>query len=118
MIVVGRDMLTRQTAAEQTGGRSPSAYDLLESYGLADKWHRLQVSRGSSLVDRSVAQMQLLDRFGIVIVGFEKHLHGSSRFQPAMPETVFEPDDAISWPAAKNRRGSWLQLVNWRCCHA
>src|SRR3974390_1495963 len=95
MVIVGRNMLSRQTAAEQTGARQPSAYDLLGSYGLADKWRRLQVTRGSSLVDRSVAQMQLLDRFGAVLVGFEKHPHSRAEFLPAMPETVFEPDDAI-----------------------
>jgi di/tricarboxylate transporter len=39
--------------------------------------------------------MQLVDRFGIVPVGFEKHQHGRQQFLPAMPETVFEPDDAI-----------------------
>ena len=89
------NMLSGQTAAEQTGARQPSAYDLLGSYGLADKWRRLQVTRGSSLVDRSVAQMQLLDRFGAVLVGFEKHPHGRAQFLPAMPETVFEPDDAV-----------------------
>src|ERR1700745_2382527 len=61
----------------------------------ANKWHRLQVPRGSPLIDRSVAQMQLLDRFGTVVVGFEEHEHGRARFLPAMPETVFEPDDAI-----------------------
>jgi len=97
MLIVGRNMLSRQTAAEEAGARQPSAYDLLGSYGLTDKWHRLQVTRGSSLVDRSVAQMQLLDRFGTVLVGFEKHLHGRAQFLPAMPETVFEP--APSAPA-------------------
>jgi di/tricarboxylate transporter len=95
MLIAGRNMLSRDTAAEETGARQPSALDLLGSYGLADKWHRLRVPRGSPLIDRSVAQMQLLDRFGIVIVGFEKHQHGRAQFLPAMPETVFEPDDAI-----------------------
>jgi di/tricarboxylate transporter len=95
MLIAGRNMLSRQTAAEEAGAKQPSAYDVLVSYGLADKWHRLQVPRSSSLIDRSVAQMQLLDRFGTVIVGFEKHEHGRGQFLPAMPETVFEPDDAI-----------------------
>src|SRR6516164_4738610 len=95
MLIAGRNMLSRDTGTEETGARQPSAFDLLESYGLADKWHRLQVPRGSPLIDRSVAQMQPLDRFGTVIVGFEKHQHGRPQFLPAMPETVFEPDDAI-----------------------
>ena len=52
--------------------------------------------RGSSLADRSIAQMQLLDKFGTVVVGFEKHRHGQGTcFLPAVSESVFEPEDAI-----------------------
>ena len=45
MVIVGRNMLSRQTGAEEAGARQPSAFDLLASYGLDNKWHRLQVSR-------------------------------------------------------------------------
>jgi di/tricarboxylate transporter len=95
MLVTGRNMLSKRIASDAGGVRQPSAYDLLTSYGLADKWYRLQVPRGSSLIDRSVGQMQLRDRFGTIIVGFEKHRHGREQFTPAISETVFEPDDAI-----------------------
>ena len=95
MLLAGRNMLSRETSVEEAGKKQPSAYDLLGSYGLADKWHRLQVPRGSPLIGRSAAQTQLLGRFGAVLVGFEKHQHGRAQFLPAMPETMFEPDDAI-----------------------
>ncbi len=95
MLVVGRNLLSKQTTAEEARARQLSAYDLLGSYGLADKWRRLQVPRSSPLINRSVAQFQLLDRFGAVVVGFEKHHHGRDQFLPALPESVFEPDDAI-----------------------
>ena len=39
--------------------------------------------------------IRVVDRFDIVPVGFEKHQQGRQQFLPAMPETVFEPDDAI-----------------------
>ena len=95
ILVFGRNMLSKRLTAEDAGPTQSTAYDLVGSYGLADKWHRLQVPRTSPLIDRSVAQMQLLDRFGVVLVGFEKHQHGKERFLPAMPETVFEPNDAV-----------------------
>jgi di/tricarboxylate transporter len=95
MLLAGRNMLSKQTSADESEARQPSAYDLLESYDLADKWHRLQVPRSSPLIGQSAAQTQLLDRFGAVLVGFEKHQHGRVQFVPAMPETMFEPDDAI-----------------------
>jgi di/tricarboxylate transporter len=95
VLVAGRNMLSTQTAAEDAGARQPSAYDLLRSYGLADKWHRLQVPRSSPLIGQSAAQMQMLEQFGTILVGFEKRQRGKPQFLPAMPETMFEPDDAI-----------------------
>jgi len=95
MLLFGRNMLSKRPTAEEAGARQPTFVDLVGSYGLADKWHRLQVPRGSPLIDRSVAQMRFLDRFGVVVVGFEKHQHGRQQFLSAMPETVFEPDDVI-----------------------
>ena len=95
MLVFGRNMLSRETSAGEAGARQPSAYDLLGSYGLADKWHRLQVPHSSPLIGRSAAQMQVPEHFGAVLVGFEKHQHGRAQFLPATPATMFEPDDAI-----------------------
>ncbi len=95
MLVFGRDMLSKQLTAAGGGPSQPTVRDLAGSYGLANKWYLLQVPRASPLIDRSVARMQLLDRFGVVLVGFEKHQHGKRQYLPATPKTVFEPDDAI-----------------------
>ncbi len=95
MLLAGRNMLSTQTTATMVGRTQPSAHDLLGAYDLADKWHRLGVPRGSPLIDRAVAQTQLFDRFGVVLVGFEKHRHGRAHFLPALPDTVFEIDDAV-----------------------
>ena len=97
MLLFGRYMLSKRLMAEDAGGRprQPTFVDLVSSYGLADKWRRLRVPGSSPLIDHSVARMQLVDRFDIVPIGFEKHQHGRQQFLPAMPETVFEPDDAI-----------------------
>src|SRR5262249_35316636 len=35
------------------------------------------------------------DDLGAVLVGFEKHPHGKPQFLPALPESVFETDDAV-----------------------
>jgi di/tricarboxylate transporter len=95
VLMFGRNMLSRRLTAEDQGPGQPSAFDLAASYGLADKWRRLQVPVSSPLINQAVAQAQLQDRFGVVAVGFEKHRHGKPQFLPAMPGTVFEPDDAI-----------------------
>ena len=91
----GAGLLSKQLAANDTGKRAPSAYDLT-FYGLVDHWHRLRVPAGSPLIDRSVAQMKhLYDELGAVLVGFEKHQRGKLQFLAALPETVFETNDAI-----------------------
>ena len=95
MLLAGCNLLSKQITQAAVAVRQPSARDLIGSYGLADKWHRLRVSGSSSLINRTVAQMQLLERFGTVIVGFEKHLHGRRQFLPAVPERQFESEDTI-----------------------
>jgi K+/H+ antiporter YhaU regulatory subunit KhtT len=92
----GRSLLSKQLTANDAETRSPSASDLIGFYGLADRWHRLRVSAGSPLINRSVIQMQhQYDRFGWVLVGLEKHPRGKPQFLPALPETVLEANDAI-----------------------
>ncbi len=95
-MLAARGLLSKQRVANDAGATSPRAFDLVGSYGLADRWHRLQIPAGSPLIDRSVAEMQHLhDDFGVVLVGFEKHPHGKTRFLPALPESVFETNDSI-----------------------
>jgi di/tricarboxylate transporter len=95
-MLVTRRLLSKHQTADDAGTTSPSARDLISSYGLADRWHRLCVSAGSPLIDQSVAQARhLYDRLGVILVGFEKHLGNKTQFLPALPETVFEIGDAI-----------------------
>ncbi len=103
-MLVGRRFLGKQPPAGDARATSPSAYNLVDSYGLSDRWHRLRVPADSPLIDRSVARIQhTFDRFGVVLVGFEKHPHGKTRFLPALPETVFESNDAIFVVAGKHQ---------------
>jgi di/tricarboxylate transporter len=95
-MLAARGLLSKQLAAKDAAGSTPSVRDLVGSYGLTDCWHRLRVLAGSPLIDRSVAQMKHLhDDFGAVLVGFEKFSHGKTRFLPALPESVFETDDTV-----------------------
>jgi di/tricarboxylate transporter len=95
-MLAARGLLSRQLVAKDTAAAAPSAHDLVGSYGLADRWHRLRVTAGSPLIERSVAQTKhLYNDLGAVLVGFEKHSRGKPTFLPALPEAVFETDDAV-----------------------
>jgi di/tricarboxylate transporter len=95
-MLLGRGFLSKQRTAQDDESKLPSAYDLIGSYGLAKRWHRLRIAAGSPLIKRPVAQLRYLyDRFGVLLVGIEKHLRGKLQFLPVLPETECEVDDVI-----------------------
>ncbi|WP_295448270.1 SLC13 family permease [uncultured Thiodictyon sp.] len=94
-MLLSRTLLSKHRDAEAGGMRQTSIAELVRSYGLGDRWHRLRVLAGSPLLAQTVAGARLRSHFGCVIVGFEKHRDGKVQNLPALAETVFEADDAI-----------------------
>jgi di/tricarboxylate transporter len=95
-MLLGRGLLSKQSAAEVDRTKAPGFNDLIDFYGLTSWWNRLQVPEGSPLIGRPVAQLRsLYDRFGVTLVGFEKIVKGKTKFLPALPETIFEANDTI-----------------------
>ncbi len=96
MLLVGRNLLSRQRSGT-TGTETPNVGDVISSYGLDERWHRLRVEPGSPLIGQSVAAVRepLRDRYGLRLVGFEKHSPERMRLQPALQEAVFEADDLV-----------------------
>jgi di/tricarboxylate transporter len=97
MLLVGRDLLSRNRSGQTAGTDSPKAFDVIISYGLKEQWHRLTVRADSPLIGQSVAAARrpLHERYGLDLLGFEKQGHGKVRFLPALPESVFEAGDVI-----------------------
>ncbi|WP_295434202.1 SLC13 family permease [uncultured Thiodictyon sp.] len=94
-MLAARNWLSRSRSAAADGARQASVVDLITAYGLAAWWHRLRVPAGSPLLAQSVAAARLRSRFGCVIVGLERQRDGQMQGVPALPETVFEVEDAI-----------------------
>lgn len=95
-MLAGRPLLSPQRTVQDTGSHALSTFNLIGSYGLAGYWHRLRVPADSPLIDQAMIQLlPLYECFGVVPVGIEKHPQGKTRFLPALPETVVEPDDAL-----------------------
>ena len=120
-----RGLLSKRLKDEQTEAKRSSVRDLVGSYGLGERTHRLRILPGSPLLDRSVARAQLQRRYGVLIVGFQKHRHGKSVYLPALPETVFQLDDAIMVIGDRERVDAliaseglmWLPLLGEREQH-
>src|SRR5262249_5142467 len=95
-MLVARDLLGKEHAASVMGTAAPRAHDLIGAYGPCARWHPFGHAAGSPLIDQSVAGLQhLFNRFGAVLVGFERHLHGKAQFLPALADTVCRSGDAI-----------------------
>lgn len=96
MLAFGRNLLSRKRT-EKVGDDSPGAADLIEAYGLADRWHRLGVDAGSALIGRSAAAARdsLRTRYDVDLLGLERKENQRSTFLPADAETVIEADDVL-----------------------
>jgi di/tricarboxylate transporter len=94
MLFVGRRMLSREARAEG-GPRGTTMADLIKSYGLLHRVHRLLVPSDSPLIDRAVARMKLRVDYGINLIGFEKHHFRRRILTPPAPDTMFEAGDQI-----------------------
>src|SRR5271166_4702028 len=97
MLLVGRNLLSRKRSEETAGTDPPEAFDVINSYGLKEQWHRLTVGADSPLIGQSVAAARepLHAHYGLDLLGFEKHGHGKTRFLPALSESAFEADDVV-----------------------
>ena len=96
MLAFGRDMMSKRLTAEDAGPRQPSAMHMVESYGLAGQWHRLQLPGQSPLVGQPVLGLVSAAGSGIVPVGLERHAHGGAvHYLPATPQARFEAGDIV-----------------------
>jgi di/tricarboxylate transporter len=96
MLLFGRNLLSRKRSGS-TGTETPNVGDVISSYGLDERWHRLRVEPDSPLIGKSVAAVRepLRERYGLRLMGFEKHSPEKVLLKPALQESVFEADDLV-----------------------
>ena len=96
MLLVGRNLLSGERS-EKAGTSAPNAFDVIGSYGLTKRWHRVRILAGSPLIDQSVAaaRQPLLERYGLDLLGFERQVDGKTQFSLALPTAVFRADDVV-----------------------
>lgn len=94
MVIVGRNMLAEKTTTVQAK-QERTMMDMTREYGLQNQVSRLQVSAGSSLIDRAVARVQLIKNYGLKLVVIEITKKGRRVLRCARPETVFHQNDTL-----------------------
>ncbi len=93
MLLVGRRLLPAADAEGAHQGQSIG--EITETFGLADKRRRLQVSHASPLVGQTVAELQLRSRQAITLVSVERRHGRRVDVMPGLPRTKFQADDVI-----------------------
>jgi di/tricarboxylate transporter len=95
MLIVGRHLFGAPSKAEAAdrGGRTLS--DLVKSYALANRFHRLRVRPNSPLIGRTVGQLQLRTLFGVVAVGIERRTPRGIAVMPVLVSTEFRVGDVL-----------------------
>lgn len=96
MLVFGRNLLSRRRT-DPSQDDSPGAQDLIAAYGLADRWHRLEVGAGSPLIGRPAAAVRdsLCRDYGADFLGLERKGRQRSHFLSGDPDAVIEADDVL-----------------------
>ena len=95
MLIVGRHLIDTPSTAATTDRGGRTLADLVESYALADRFHRLRARPGSPLIGRSIGQLRLRTVFGVVAVGVERRAPGRVRVMPALADTHFVVGDVL-----------------------
>ncbi|WP_028584088.1 SLC13 family permease [Desulfogranum mediterraneum] len=94
MALWGRHLLARESRLRpRRQGRF--IHELTRRYGVEQQASLLQISAASPLIDRSVARVQLRERYGVNLIAIQTSVNGGRAIIPVRPETVFHPNDTL-----------------------
>lgn len=94
MVFFGRNMLSARKEL-QTQKNSRSVDDLIRHYEIAQNISLLRVTPDSSLINLSVARIQLGKKFQVILLALQTSTHNKSEVVPASPERIFHSGDIL-----------------------
>ena len=117
MGIVGRGLLSRDQQSVQAQ-KKQTIRQLLVSYGLLEKTHRVRINAGSPLIDRAVARVQLREHYGLQLTAIARRISGEEVIFKASPGTVFERGDILyflgendnCWAMAQDLNGTKMSI--------
>jgi di/tricarboxylate transporter len=95
MWAVGSRLLPASPPPTGTAGRPQTLLDLVESYNLANQFHRLRVEPNSPLAGQTVAEARLRTRYGVTIIGVGRQERFAEVVASALANTEFHPADVL-----------------------
>jgi di/tricarboxylate transporter len=95
-MVWGRKLLPEETGETQKSIKNRlSLQDLIEAYDISDRFHRLRIKIDSSIAAMTMAQALLRTRYGVTVLGIERHQRGRTMIIPARTHTELKVGDII-----------------------
>lgn len=92
MVFIGRRMLPKESPAERSEIMRQAEMDLLRTYNLSERLFRARIPAGSILINRSLAESNLRDKYRLNVVGIERN-HG--KILAPLPDFVFQQGDVM-----------------------
>lgn len=84
--------------ARESGGQTPdrlSLSDLVQAYGIDDRFHMLKLGPDSPLIGTTVGQALLRTRFGVTVIALERNERGKPIAVPVMIDTDYRSGDVL-----------------------
>lgn len=94
MTLFGRRILA-PTSDMPRSKKERTVSDLIEKYGMEERFFRFRVHKDSPIIDRTVARIPLTQKYNLKLIAFEKLKDGVWKIEKSCPETVFDRDDII-----------------------
>jgi len=84
--------------ARESGGQTPdrlSLSDLVQAYGIDDRFHMLKLGPDSPLIGTTVGQALLRTRFGVTVIALERNVRGKPIAVPVMIDADYRSGDVL-----------------------
>lgn len=94
MVHFGKNWLDKEKRSSRRRAE-PSINDLIQYYGLEERWHRLRVPARSGVVGRTVAHLNLRERYRVKLVALQRMHEGKKVLIPVNAGTVFFAGDLL-----------------------
>ncbi len=108
MVLWGGKLLPQDTPRQEKPGTRMSIWDLIDTYELSDQFHYLHIEQTSSLTNQTIDQAKVGTRYGVIIVGLERHGH----VMPVTPRTELRLGDRIFLVGSAERLQVFSQSEN------
>ncbi len=94
MGTVGRGLLSRDQKSVEAK-KKQTIRQLLVSYGLLEKIHRVRINEESPLIDRAVARVKVREHYGLQLIAIERKINEKDVIFKTSPGDVFEEEDIL-----------------------